>query len=63
MRQSRLFAQTYREAPTGFAGTIGLNAPILVDRAIRAGGDWIAGGNERDVHVRGVRPGLNKHRS
>ncbi|OXS62606.1 proline--tRNA ligase [Cohnella sp. CIP 111063] len=44
-------------APVGFAGPIGLNAPIFADREIAEGSGWIAGANERDYHVRGVAPG------
>ena len=44
-------------APTGFAGPLGLNVPIYVDREIADGEGWIAGANERDYHVRGAKPG------
>ncbi len=44
-------------APVGFAGPVGLNVSLLVDRTIAAGEEWIAGANERDYHVRGVKPG------
>jgi len=44
-------------APIGFAGPVGLRVPVLVDREIAEGDGWIAGANEGDYHVRGVKPG------
>lgn len=44
-------------APKGFAGPVGLKIPIVADEDVRAGRDFITGANERDAHLRSVRPG------
>ncbi|MCP3775921.1 proline--tRNA ligase [Paenibacillus sp. MZ04-78.2] len=49
--------QSVTGAPVGFAGPVGLNVPLLVDREVSALGKGIAGANERDYHYRHVRPG------
>ncbi|WP_010502975.1 proline--tRNA ligase [Paenibacillus elgii] len=49
--------QTVTGAPVGFAGPVGLNVPLLVDREVAALSEGIAGANERDYHYRHVRPG------
>ncbi|MCM3270544.1 proline--tRNA ligase [Paenibacillus elgii] len=49
--------QTVTGAPAGFAGPVGLNVPLLVDREVAALSEGIAGANERDYHYRHVRPG------
>ncbi len=44
--------------PAGFIGPVGLQGrvQILLDEAVHDG-CYVTGGNERDVHLRGVRPG------
>ncbi|WP_163852635.1 proline--tRNA ligase [Paenibacillus elgii] len=49
--------QSVTGAPVGFAGPVGLNVPLLVDREVAALSEGIAGANERDYHYRHVRPG------
>jgi len=44
-------------APVGFAGPVGLKIPVYADFEIRALGDIVVGGNEVDVHYRGVNVG------
>ncbi len=41
-------------APTGFAGPIGIKATILSDWALRGGANLICGANERDYHLTGL---------
>ncbi|NIK75774.1 prolyl-tRNA synthetase [Paenibacillus castaneae] len=43
-------------APTGFAGPIGLPIPVLADHAVMAMESAIAGANERDYHIGNVKP-------
>ena len=50
--------------PAGFLGPVGVQAPVLLDRAIAAGdGDagYVTGANRPDGHLRGVRPGRDFH--
>jgi prolyl-tRNA synthetase len=42
--------------PAGYIGPVGAQATILMDRAL-SGDSYIAGANEADHHLRGVRPG------
>jgi prolyl-tRNA synthetase len=44
-------------APMGFLGPIGLTIPLAVDAAVAAMPAVIVGGNETDVHLKGVVPG------
>jgi prolyl-tRNA synthetase len=45
-----------RLGPVGFSGPVGVDVPVIMDQAIE-GDSFVAGGNEADVHLRGVRPG------
>ena len=47
---------TERIGPPGFIGPVGANVAVLLDEAV-APGPYVVGGNERDVHLRGVEPG------
>ena len=49
-------AERVTGAPTGFAGPIGLNIPILADHAVLAMDAGIAGANEKDYHFGSVIP-------
>jgi len=42
--------------PVGFIGPVGAKVPVIKDAAI-IGDSFVAGGNEPDIHLRGVRPG------
>jgi prolyl-tRNA synthetase len=42
--------------PVGFVGPVGASVPIVKDAAIQ-GDSFVAGANEADAHLRGVRPG------
>jgi prolyl-tRNA synthetase len=42
--------------PVGFIGPVGVKVPVIKDAAI-AGESFVTGGNERDTHLRGVKPG------
>ncbi|MGZ5420108.1 MAG: proline--tRNA ligase [Solirubrobacterales bacterium] len=42
--------------PVGFVGPVGAGVPVLKDAAI-AGDSFVAGANEADRHLQGVRPG------
>ncbi|AHV97694.1 proline--tRNA ligase [Paenibacillus sabinae] len=42
---------------SGYVGPVGLELPLLVDHAVAAMLEGIAGAGERDFHFRGVRPG------
>jgi len=44
-------------APVGFAGPVGLKIPVYADFELRALADFVVGGNEVDVHYRGVNAG------
>ena len=49
--------QTVREvtgAPVGFAGPIGLDMPILADRAIQSITDGVVGANDANAHYTGI---------
>ena len=49
-----------RIGPAGFIGPVGAEVPVLLDEAVASGdgeAGYAAGGNEPDVHLRGVRPG------
>lgn len=52
-------AERVTGAPTGFAGPIGLNIPILADHAVLAMDAGIAGANEKDYHFGGVIPDVH----
>lgn len=41
-------------APTGFAGPVGINCPIIADHDVAAMTDAITGANEQDTHYTGV---------
>jgi prolyl-tRNA synthetase len=47
---------TERIGPPGFVGPVGADVAVLLDEAV-APGPYVVGGNERDVHLRGVEPG------
>ena len=42
--------------PVGFIGPVGAKAPVIKDAAI-VGDSFVTGGNEADIHLRGVKPG------
>jgi prolyl-tRNA synthetase len=44
-------------APMGFLGPVGITIPMAVDRAVAAMPAVVVGGNEVDVHFKGVVPG------
>ena len=44
-------------APMGFLGPVAIKIPMIVDRAIAAMSSVVVGGNEVDVHLKGVVPG------
>jgi prolyl-tRNA synthetase len=44
-------------APVGFAGPVGLEVPIVADRAVRPMANFVAGGNAVDEHVAGINHG------
>jgi prolyl-tRNA synthetase len=44
-------------APMGFLGPVAIKIPMLIDRAITVMPSVVVGGNERDVHFKGVVPG------
>jgi prolyl-tRNA synthetase len=44
-------------APMGFLGPVGIKIPLVIDRAIAAMTSVVVGGNELDVHFKGVVPG------
>jgi prolyl-tRNA synthetase len=44
-------------APMGFLGPIGIKIPLAVDTAVAAMASVVVGGNETDVHLKGVVPG------
>ena len=41
-------------APTGFAGPVGLKAPVYVDHEVAAMADLVVGANQADQHLTGV---------
>jgi len=43
--------------PLGFLGPVGVKIPLVIDRAITAMATLVVGGNEVDVHFKGVVPG------
>ncbi len=43
--------------PVGFLGPIGIQIPLVIDRAIAAMPSVVVGGNAVDVHLKGVVPG------
>jgi prolyl-tRNA synthetase len=47
---------TERVGPPGFIGPVGTKVSVLLDAAIDPDGSYVAGGNEPDRHLRGVRP-------
>jgi prolyl-tRNA synthetase len=44
-------------APMGFLGPMAIKIPLIVDAAVAAMSSVVVGGNEIDVHVKGVVPG------
>jgi len=46
--------ETITHAPRGFAGPVGLNIPIYADNILREAVNMVAGGNEKDVHLKNV---------
>jgi prolyl-tRNA synthetase len=46
-----------RIGPPGFIGPVGTDVPVLLDRAVEAGGSYLTGANLPDTHLRGVEPG------
>jgi prolyl-tRNA synthetase len=42
--------------PVGFVGPVGAKVPVIKDAAI-TGDSFVTGGNEPDIHLRGVKPG------
>jgi prolyl-tRNA synthetase len=42
--------------PVGFVGPVGAKLPVIKDAAIQ-GDSFVSGANQRDAHLRGVRPG------
>ena len=44
-------------APRGFAGPIGLNVTMIADYSLMGGGNFVTGGNEKDMHLLNVNPG------
>ena len=44
-------------APMGFLGPVGIKIPLAVDTAVAAMASVVVGGNETDVHFKGVVPG------
>ena len=47
--------------PLGFLGPVGIKIPLVIDRAITAMATVVVGGNEVDVHLKGVIPGRDFH--
>jgi prolyl-tRNA synthetase len=45
-----------RVGPPGFIGPVGIDLPVLLDRAVTPGA-YVAGANAPDAHVAGVEPG------
>ena len=44
-------------APVGFAGPVGLKAPVYVDDEVAAMADFVTGANQADAHLTGVNVG------
>ncbi|QEH32802.1 Proline--tRNA ligase [Aquisphaera giovannonii] len=44
-------------APMGFLGPVDIKIPLIIDRAVAAMPTVVVGGNELDVHLKGVVPG------
>jgi prolyl-tRNA synthetase len=44
-------------APAGFIGPVGARVEVVADQALRGLRGLVAGGNEPDIHLRGVEPG------
>jgi prolyl-tRNA synthetase len=44
-------------APLGFLGPVGIKIPLVIDRSVAAMATVVVGGNEVDVHFKGVVPG------
>ncbi len=44
-------------APMGFLGPVAIKIPLIVDRSVAAMSATVVGGNEVDVHLKGVVPG------
>ncbi|MDR0453264.1 MAG: proline--tRNA ligase [Deferribacteraceae bacterium] len=44
-------------APVGFAGPVGLSIPIYADNAVSDIVSAVTGGNKKDTHITGVKPG------
>jgi prolyl-tRNA synthetase len=45
-----------RVGPPGFIGPVGTQVSVLLDAAVDPAGSYVAGANEPDRHLRGVRP-------
>jgi prolyl-tRNA synthetase len=45
-----------RVGPPGFIGPVGTKTAVLLDAAVDPNGSYVAGANELDRHLRGVRP-------
>jgi prolyl-tRNA synthetase len=46
-----------RIGPPGFIGPVGARVPVLLDDGVDSEGGYVAGANEADRHLRGVKPG------
>ncbi|MEA2038619.1 MAG: proline--tRNA ligase [Thermodesulfobacteriota bacterium] len=44
-------------APVGFAGPVGLHVRILADNSIKTMGNFVVGGNKKDLHLKNVNSG------
>jgi prolyl-tRNA synthetase len=55
-RQAREEEIAAELGPVGFLGPVGATVPVIKDAAID-GDSYVAGGNEPDTHLRGVKPG------
>lgn len=44
-------------APVGFAGPVGLKIPVYADWDLKAGCDYVTGGNAKDKHIKNVNLG------
>lgn len=44
-------------APMGFLGPVGIKIPMIVDASVAAMASVVVGGNEVDIHIKGVAPG------
>ncbi|KPJ62332.1 MAG: prolyl-tRNA synthetase [Planctomycetes bacterium DG_23] len=44
-------------APVGFAGPVGLEAPIVCDQAVAVSANFTSGANKADFHIQNINPG------